>query len=475
MADKLMLPDVVEQSDGAISSPECTTPLSGTRRQLITDTLNYFLSKIVPGFTGFVSVLVFVRLLGVEQYGRYAVVFAVVTAAAAGMAGWLAQGILRFQSQVSKPGESQSFLQASVRGAALSMLLGGCVLGVLIRVSGIQKGWPLVISVGLFAVLLLYTVVLARFQAALRSGQVLRFEIVRSVGSFAIPLVAMLLTGSRAYWLLLLGIGLGYSLPLMKPMVSGATSALRSGRRTNQHFSTGEQNTLARLWHFGWPVALWLLGQQLLMVSDRVLLQRFAGYSEAGVYSSIYDVTVRSFSLLFMPVTLAIHPLVMSRWNAGDAQSALSALRVGVKYQVLLFLPIALSFGIFASWMSRFVLGKDTPQAASIVLPLAASGFLWQLCLLAHKPLEILCLTKRMLAGMLVALTVNIAGNWLLIPKFGYRASAYLSVASSATYLLMLFVLTPIQELRRAAARPVRMTGLNPDSASLDRCLFPSL
>src|SRR5207245_8672867 len=79
-------------------------------------------------------------------------------------------------------------------------------------------------------------------------------------------------------------------------------------------------------------------------------------------------------------------------------------------------------------------------------------GFLWQVCLLAHKPLEILCQTKRMLAGILAALAVNVAGNWLLVPRYGYRASAYLTVASSAVYLLLLLVLTPMEELRRASS-----------------------
>jgi len=57
-----------------------------------------------------------------------------------------------------------------------------------------------------------------------------------------------------------------------------------------------------------------------------------------------------------------------------------------------------------------------------------------------------------MLAGILAALSINVAGNWLLVPKYGFRASAYLTVASSATYLLLLFVLTPMRELRDAIA-----------------------
>jgi O-antigen/teichoic acid export membrane protein len=140
----------------------------------------------------------------------------------------------------------------------------------------------------------------------------------------------------------------------------------------------------------------------------------------------------------------------MNRWNVGSRKDALRAIRAGVKYQVLMFLPIGLLLAVLASQVSIIVLGKPNAGAASIVLPLAVGGFLWQVCLLAHKPLEILCQTTRMLMAILVALAINVGGNWLLVPRYGYRASAYLTVASSAVYLLLLLVLTPMEELRRA-------------------------
>src|SRR5207247_9559928 len=96
----------------------------------------------------------------------------------------------------------------------------------------------------------------------------------------------------------------------------------------------------------------------------------------------------------------------------------------GLKYQVLMFLPIGVCLRDAALLVPRLILRKVNLQAAGIVLPLAVGCFLWQVCLLAHKPLEILCQTKRMLAGILAALAINVAGNWLLVPRYGYRASA---------------------------------------------------
>jgi O-antigen/teichoic acid export membrane protein len=424
----------------------------GFRSALVQDAFNYFLSKIVPGLMGFLSVLVFVRLVGVEQYGRYAIVFAFVMAWASGLAAWLGQGILRFQSQWHEPGDAANFLGSITAGTVLSAAVGAFAVGIAMPVFGVQKGWPLLISLGLLGALIVYTVAIARFQASLRSAKVLQFEAVRSVSCFAIPVALLWVTRFRDYRLLLLGIALGYLLPLVGPIFSRAKDHADAGRSWQPSLSFGQRKILVELWRFGWPVALWMLCQQSLVVSDRYFLQKFSGYSEAGVYASMYDVIVRSFSLLFMPITLAVHPLVMNRWNVGNRKHALTAIRAGVKYQVLMFIPIGLSLAVLAPWVSRLVLGKASAEATGIVLPLAVGGFLWQVCLLSHKPLEILCQTKRMLAGILIALAINVGGNWLLVPRFGYLASAYLTVASSATYLLSLFILTPMEELRRASS-----------------------
>jgi O-antigen/teichoic acid export membrane protein len=420
----------------------------GIRQKLLRDSLNYFLCKVVPGFTGLLSVLVFVRLMGYEEYGHYAVVFAVIMATASGMGGWIAQGILRFRSQQIEPGSGPVFDRATLWGAGLSICVGGLGMLVAIRFTGVQRGWQLGVSFLLSAILLVYTVRIARLQALLRSSGVLRLEIGRALGTFGIPLVLFWLTGAKHYWLLLLGIAIGYLLPALTSFWKKTDRSDWLARRTRR-LGGDEKRILRQVWSYGWPVALWLLCQQGLVVSDRYFIQRFLGYSAAGVYSSMYDTIVRSFSLIFMPITLAVHPLVMNRWNAGRHRHALAAIQAGLRYQVLLFVPILAVLALLAPRISHIVLGASYPAAASVVVPLAVAGFLWQLALLAHKPLEILCQTKRMLLGIVAALAVNVGGNWVLVPRLGYPVAAYLAVASAIVYLLVLVAVTPLAELRR--------------------------
>ena len=40
-------------------------------KPFLKDTLLYTISKIVPGISGLASVVLFIRLIGVEEYGNY--------------------------------------------------------------------------------------------------------------------------------------------------------------------------------------------------------------------------------------------------------------------------------------------------------------------------------------------------------------------------------------------------------------------
>jgi len=62
-------------------------------------------------------------------------------------------------------------------------------------------------------------------------------------------------------------------------------------------------------------------------------------------------------------------------------------------------------------------------------------GFLWQIALLVHKPLEIMQRTKTMLCGMLVVVLIESAGNYLLVPRYGVKAVVYVFVSGALAYI----------------------------------------
>jgi len=146
---------------------------------------------------------------------------------------------------------------------------------------------------------------------------------------------------------------------------------------------------------------------------------------------------------------MSSNSLVMERWNKGDRRGAVSLIESSLKYQIMISLLFFLGLVLLAQQVSHVILGGKYESSSSLVLPLAIGGFLWQISYLVHKPLELMCLTKRMLAAMIVALAVSVAGNYLFIPVYGYTAAAYVAVAAPLGYLLAAVVLIPLAEFRR--------------------------
>lgn len=442
---------------------------------MLRDSRNYMLSKVVPGAAGLLSVIVFVRLVGYTEYGRYAVLFATAMAFAAGLSGWLSQGTLRFQSKYNAPDDSKSFHNATHAGIVLSVVCGATALAVTLWLANGRSPTAGLVSVGFFALVLAYTVALAEFQASLRSRTVLIYESIRSVGGFLFPVLLVLALGKKDHRLLLLGVLLGYLLPVLLHAV-GRMKTATSHVSWPLALSSRERALLGEVWRYGWPIGLWFLCQQGLAVSDRNFIQKFAGYSAAGIYASMYDVIVRSFSLIFMPITLAAHPRVMRHWNLGEHGRSVQVIRSAMRWQFLLFVPVGLVLFFASPVLARVTLGRPNADAAAMVLPLAIAGFLWQTALLAHKPLEVLCRTRSMLAGIFAALAINVFGNFFLIPRFGFRAAAYVAAAASLGYVVSVRLMTPTSFLAQEAiptatsapALGVSLAASTPPSTSND-------
>ncbi|HWO31412.1 MAG TPA: lipopolysaccharide biosynthesis protein [Candidatus Acidoferrum sp.] len=421
---------------------------------MLRDALGYFGSKVVPGFLGLISVPVFIRLLGAEEYGRFAVILPLLMAIGGASSGWLAQGILRFHPSPAEDAARRARFNAAVfAGTAASVAVTAVVLVLVIAGLHYQIVSALIaLAFGLS--LVIYSITLARLQAQLRPMAVLTREIVRSVAAFALSLLLVLATGQKRFDLVLLGQALGYTIALA-PMRGVRTSLKHTFGEFGSVQSRAEPvgHTLNQLWRFGWAVGIWLLLSQTLPVVDRWVIQRFTGYAKAGVYASLYEVAIRSFSFLIFPLTQAAHPRIMRSWNQGEHALAYRIIKNSIKYQLVIFVAVFVVVLAFADRIVRLILGFDDQSAARMLPLLILGGFLWQLALLIHKPLEIKQQTSTMLAGMAMTVVIDFFGNYFLIPRFGYRSAAYMVVFSACTYITFTLCVTRFRVLRASSPR----------------------
>jgi O-antigen/teichoic acid export membrane protein len=429
----------------------------GLRSALLGDSLSYFASKIVPGFMGLITVPVLIRLIGLDQYGHFAVLAPIMMAVSAVSSGWLAQGLLRFHPGEGDEGKREIAFDRAVRvGTAATVLV--TVLALSAMLGGLGYSFLATFSSVAFCLsLAVYTIVLARFQARLLPTIILRREIIRSVGGFVIPVALIFITGRKQFEYVLLGQAIAYSIASLGRgfveststqgrSVASTRSSERSSKRVPDSFSTA--SILRQLWRFGWAVGLWLLLSQGLPVIDRWTIQKFDGYASAGIYASLYEVAVRSLSFLVYPLTQAAHPRIMRAWNEGQFAASHRIMRQSILSQLVIFAAVLGAVFLAAPRITRMILGFDDPGATRMLPILLIGGFLWQFALLLHKPLEIAQRTSSMLAAMAAAMVVNIVACFQLIPRFGYQAASYILGLSACAYIAITLCMTGFGALR---------------------------
>jgi O-antigen/teichoic acid export membrane protein len=180
----------------------------------------------------------------------------------------------------------------------------------------------------------------------------------------------------------------------------------------------------------GWPFALLVGFSAIYNRIDVVLITALLGYVQTGLYTAAYKI----FDLLgFFPsvVSYTLFPFfagLMAKKAIGEVRENLE------KYLRLMLagaLPMAVGGTLLSSKLIGLVAGPGYGQAAPVLAIL-----IWAPAILCvYIPLNSLVisqLTKKAVLITGINVVVNTVGNLLLIPRFGIRASAVLTVVSES-------------------------------------------
>jgi len=391
------------------------------------EALLYALAKGVPGALGLLAVVIFIRLVGSTQFGIYAIALAAVGMWSSFASGWFYQGILRYYSSWrTTPSLLRQFLARGIAVCVVTYVaayLGQLAWGIHDHTWG-NIGAALLLGV----VIMAQTVALSCWQSELLAKVVLRVELVRALATFGFSCFFAAWISNTATSLLW-GAALGYAVSF----VAGRAPSVPPPPAGEAH-----DPLLAQAWLYGWPLSFWFLAQLSFAWLDRVMIEDRFGLQATGIFASLSEVLTRSFSLAIYPLTIAAYPRLAAAWNHGKFSAAKRLLRlallVGVGASVVV---VALFHYSQVYWIGKLLPheGPDFIQSAPfLVLTLAAGGAMWQLALLAHKPLELQSRTGVMLVAMLGALLIKIAGNHFGLTWWGITGPAAATVGAGGVY-----------------------------------------
>ena len=399
--------------------------------QLLRDALYYSISKIIPGLTGLISVILFFRLIGAEEYGKYSIIFSFTNLIATFSFGWLNQSILRYRLTYN----------SSVK--ILSPILMGFIFGIisvtLFVITTSIFEFPIIfsnksviflaISIGIF------NIVKSTFQSEELPNKVILITSFQSILMIICSIILIKLYNNDAKSLIL-GISFGYLIPIL-PYTKLFTSNVITKKNIKR---------IKPFFNYGAPLSLWLGISLSLNFLDRYFIEYYFGTSLMGSYAGFSEFIIRIFSIVIFPITLAVHPILMNKWNKNkNISDSLSALFQASLLQVLICIFMLIPLLIFKDFIFSFIqaiIPQLDNSMKGIMIPIFLGGFLWQLALVLHKPLEIEERTLSMVGCIMVSLVINIIGNLFFLPIFGIIATAYTMIISAFTYIIFSILLS---------------------------------
>lgn len=378
----------------------------------------YMVAHGLSAMLGFLSVVLFTRLLSPAEYGAYVVAFSVAGIYSALVFTWVRLSILRFESEADGDVRVTALAAYGLSVAALPVLLLVTVYAVGLPVERAMAAVVLAAALGLFDL-----------------GQ----EILRARQLTGAYMVASLCRAVTAILVSLALVKLGHGgISLVIGMTAGyVVGALARARMTwatpRRPFDREVFRQIAR---FGIPMTLSGAVFALHSALDRLLVAYLMGDAAAGVYGVSADIVRQIIALPALAIGSAVAPVAIRLLSEEGPQAAHVHLSRSGEFLLATILPAVVGLAIVAPHLAALILGPEFRQTATELMPILVFACLFQAISqqfihvsfhLAKKPVLLF------LHGC-VALTVNVAGMLVLVPAYGLKGAALsLVMAEAAT------------------------------------------
>ena len=392
----------------------------------------YLPVSLANGLVGFGGVYVFTRLLGGEDYGRYALLFSCFTLIHTMTLTWAEAASYRFAGAALEdddlPGHYRTGLSVLSR-SLIATALGIGLLSLLFR----NDPAYLYVLPWLFIV-----IVTSAFGQLAMEAHRAHQRVGRYAFSETSKIILAFLGGAAAAYFT----GLGPAAPFAGMLLGTSVLLLREGPWLLREARGGQLDTKrTKAWlRFGVPVAGAMMLDILLSVSDRFLIVYFLDEVAVGAYAAGYGVADKPVLMICTWAALGASPLMMAAYERDGKEAASKAAGDLARAILLLGVPAAVGLGLVAEPLAKAAIDAElSDQAAKIIPFIAFSGLLNGL--LIHYVSESFQLTRRtaLRAMLMVAPVVtNIALNLIFLPMFGVMGAVYATIISYGFAVILL-------------------------------------
>jgi O-antigen/teichoic acid export membrane protein len=398
--------------------------------------LGYLPLNMVQGLAGFAAIVILTRLLSTEDYGRYALVFALVQLVHVAGFSWLHAAMARFFAGAQRDGTTGNYLATGYAAFFFSAAPIGLlyIVGVIAFAPDPRLETALFFGLGLLIIRALVMMGLEVHKAGQHIARFTTLEAAYSLLGLGFG-VALILTSDLAASAPLCGLMLAALLCLGVDLPSQLRGATRG---------TLYRAKLRRFMAYGIPVSLSLILEQTLLSSDRFLIQYFLGEASVGLYAASHALANRTLDVVFIWLSAGILPLALTALETDGVEKARTILKHYGEILLFITVPAAIGLALVARPLAHVMLGAEFRDAASAIIPwIAAAGLMnGVMTYYVHHAFILAERTSTMAATMIVPTLANLGLNVLLIPWLGLQGALIATVAAYAIGLGICVIVT---------------------------------
>jgi O-antigen/teichoic acid export membrane protein len=402
---------------------------------IIRDMLKFAPSRVMPAIVGLISIPIITRLFRPDVYGDYILTMTTVGVLLA-VVEWVANSIIRFHPAYEREKRLGEFYgtvflsQGATVFALMALFLGGLFLAR----GGMSPGFYSMMQLGalVFVLFSIYDVLQEIVRSKAKIAWYSAFDIWRSVATFGIGLWLILSLGFHIDGLLW---GAIFSLGLVAPCLW--VVAMRGFPLSKMKYS---RRLVGEMAHFGTPLVAGQLAGMILGVSDRYILKLYTGGDAVGVYSAAYVLCEKSVMLMASLFMLTSSTRLYTLWERHGEPACRDYVRSMTRYQLILGIPAVVGLSVLAKPILVLLVAPEYQMGYRIVPLIAAGAFClglqqrFQAGYLLHKK------TATITLAIVIAGIVNLALNFLFVPRYGYMAAAWTTLGCYGVLLAMMAV-----------------------------------
>ena len=394
--------------------------------------LGYAPVKLVAALCSFGGIYVYTRLLGADQYGRYALMFSVMALIHTVSLTWVEASAYRFTAKAQSTGKLPDHFRTSLALVLRALFVAMIFVCALLYVTWDKPNYRAFVP--FIAVLLPFnTMIKIAMEAHKASQHVKRYAL-----SAMVKLLLGFLIGSLLAW----QTGLGAVAPFAGLLCASTVLVAREGSwLLKQAVGGTTDKATRRAWlAYGVPTAIALVLDMLLSSVDRFLIVYFMDEAAVGGYAAGYGVADKTVLVLCAWVAMAGSPLIMEAYEKGGRVAAQDQAQSFVKTLLLVGMPAATGLALVAGPLADVMIGIELREQAKQIIPWIAFAGLFNGLLIHYfsESFQLAHKTRIRAALMCLPLVMNIILNIIFIPLYGVMGAV---LATLASYIMAVVLL----------------------------------